>query len=237
MRLSIIIPAFNEAQRLPRTLRSIAEHFSAPRSVVLTEVIVVDDGSSDGTADVAKAEAASLPIRVIRFPENRGKGAATRAGMLEATGEFCLMYDADGATPIAEIGRFAALHGDDPAPVMIGSRVMASERNIVKMTWYRQVIGRVYHMFCHALAPGIDDAACGFKLFERAVARDLFSRQTIDRFAFDVEILSLALRSGYRVWEIPVHWEAVPGSKVNLVTDTVQMAWSVLLLYVRRWFR
>jgi dolichyl-phosphate beta-glucosyltransferase len=199
----------------------------------LKEIIIVDDGSSDATASVAGARHARIPTELIRFEQNRGKGAAARAGMLAATGDCCLLYDADAATPPGEIPKLAQrirLHGAD---VVIGSRVRGQEDGSVSMQSHRRLIGRAYHMLSSALIPGIDDAACGAKLFTRQAAQDLFSRQRIERFAFDIEILSLALRLGYQVYEMPIRWEAIPGSKVSLVRDSLNMSWCVMKLYVR----
>ncbi len=235
MQLSIIIPAYNEVQRLPRTLSLLEEFFPHGRAddgLRLYEVIVADDGSRDGTPAIVRAWRGTLPLRLLRLEKNRGKGAASRAGMLGAAGDCCLLYDADAATPPAEIPNLVRQIRDG-ADVVIGSRVRGRRQNLVSMQWHRRLIGSVYHGLCSALIPGIDDAACGAKLFTREAAHDLFSRQRIDRFAFDIEVLSLAMRRGYTICELPVHWEAIPGSKVNLIRDSLNMSWSVLGLYVR----
>ena len=165
--------------------------------------------------------------------QNRGKGAAARAGMLAAQGDCCLLYDADAATPPAEILKLAATMRQRKADVVIGSRVLGARENRVSMRWHRRLIGRTYFALCTTLVPGIQDMACGAKLFTREAARDLFSRQKIDRFAFDIEVLSLAQRLSYTVVEMPVCWKAIPGSKVNLVWDSFNMLWCVLKLYGR----
>jgi dolichyl-phosphate beta-glucosyltransferase len=232
MSLSIVIPAYNEAKRLPATLERIRDCFAGVTgSMVLGELIVVDDGSRDGTHAAAGAFAASLPLRVLPMPVNRGKGAAVRTGMLAATGDRVLFYDADGATPPEEILNLGAAMDASGADVAIGSRVNP-EQGIVTMSWYRRLIGRVYHALCAPLVPGLQDTACGCKLFTAAAAKDLFSRQTIDRFAFDVEILFLAHRLGYRIEEVRVAWTAVEGSKVRIVRDGVNMFRSVAGLYL-----
>jgi dolichyl-phosphate beta-glucosyltransferase len=235
MQLSIVIPAYNEQERLPRTLSLLDSFFAAGEydGLCLKEIIVVDDGSSDATSSIADDRHARIPTRVIRFEKNRGKGAAARAGMLAARGDCCLLYDADAATPAAEIPKLAERMRTHAADVVIGSRVSGREEKLVSMQLHRRLIGRAYHALSAALIPGIDDAACGAKLFTRSAAQDLFSRQRIERFAFDIEILSLALRLGYRVNELPVHWEAVAGSKVSLVRDSLNMSWCVLKLYAR----
>jgi dolichyl-phosphate beta-glucosyltransferase len=236
MQLSIIIPAYNEEERLPRTLALLEAFFHGPGvagRLRLREVIVVDDGSRDATSSVVRSWRGTIPLQLIRLERNRGKGAAARAGMLSARGDFCLLYDADAATPVTEIPKLAARLRRDDADLVIGSRVRGRKRNLVSMQWHRRLIGSVYHWMCSALIPGIDDAACGAKLFTRRAVQDLFSRQRIDRFAFDIEVLSLAQRRGYTICEMPVRWEAVPGSKVNLVRDSLNMSWCVLKLYVR----
>jgi len=235
MRLSIVIPAYNEEQRLPSTLSEL-EAFFVGRSamsakIAVDEVIVVDDGSRDGTSEVTRSWNGPLPVQGIRLEQNQGKGAAARAGMLAARGDCCLLYDADAATPPAEIINLAATMRQRQADVVIGSRVMGARENLVSMQWHRRLIGRIYKSICTALVPGIEDMACGAKLFTRAAAHDLFSRQKIDRFAFDVEVLSLAQRLGYSIVEMPVRWEAIPGSKVNLVWDSLNMLGGVLKLY------
>lgn len=232
--LSIVIPAYNEADRLPPTLASIAAFFATARDDLdLHDVIVVDDGSTDGTADVAARWSDRLPVTVHRFPSNRGKGAAVREGMLRATGELRLIYDADGATPIEEVPKLRRAMREQGAEVAIGSRVDPSTH--VRMKPHRRLIGRIYHALCSPLHPGIRDAACGCKLFTAASASAIFPKQQIDRFAFDVEILSLAIALDYRIAEIPVPWTAVEKSKVRLIRDGIQMFWSVLGLYWRRW--
>jgi dolichyl-phosphate beta-glucosyltransferase len=235
MQLSIVIPAYNEQDRLPRTLSLLESFFcgGARCNVRLKEVIVVDDGSADATSAIASAWPGHLPLKVIRFEKNRGKGAAAKAGMLVAGGDCCLLYDADAATPVEEIPKLVEHMRRNGADVVIGSRVRGRQQNLVSMQPHRRWIGSVYHWLCSALIPGIDDAACGAKLFTREAARDLFSRQRIDRFAFDIEILSLAMRRGYTIHEVPVRWTAVPGSKVSLAWDSINMSWCVLKLYVR----
>ncbi len=235
MTLSIIIPAYNEAPRLPQTLAAIAGFFAhAHPALTLHEVIVADDGSRDETVALANSWSGDLPIRVVTLPENRGKGAAVRKGMLAADGDLLLMYDADGATPIREVIRLYEAMQAQHADIAIGSRVDSSTD--VSMQIHRRLIGRIYHMLCAGLHPGIRDAACGCKLFTREAAKKIFPLQTIDRFAFDVEILSLAIGQGMTIAEIPVQWSAVEKSKVRIVRDGVQMFWSVIVLYWRRWF-
>jgi dolichyl-phosphate beta-glucosyltransferase len=238
VRLSVIIPAYNEEKRLPQTLEALRDFFAVPRGDIrLHEVIVSDDGSTDSTSIIAEEWKGRLPMVVLRFPKNRGKGAVTRAGMLAASGDYCLLYDADGATPLDEVPKLYMTMQDGERQVVIGSRLLKGEEGFVEMSKHRRLMGRVYHLLTGGLVPGILDTACGCKLFSDAAAKELFSLQTIDRFAFDVEILSLALAHGFRVVEVPVRWRAVEGSRVRVIRDTFQMTWCVVKLYLRRMVR
>ncbi len=230
--LAIVIPAFNEEDRLPITLASIkaAWDSGAMQGLDLSQVIIADDGSTDATIASANAFKDRLPIEIITLTKNTGKGAAVRAGMSRIRSDLVLMYDADGAAPITEVNTLLKAI-ESGADIAIGSRVMNRSTSLVTMRWHRRFIGRVYHFLGSALVPGILDTACGCKLFRSDVARKLFSMQRIDRFAFDVEVLALALRHGYNVVEIPLAWTAVPESKVRIVRDGIEMLWCLIVLY------
>jgi dolichyl-phosphate beta-glucosyltransferase len=209
--LSVVVPALNEEDRLPRTLARIAAHLG--RSGAPYEVLVVDDGSRDRTA--AQAEAAGATV--LRNEANRGKGYAVRRGMLAARGARRLMTDADLSTPIEELDRLAA-RMDDGHDVVIGSRALPGARIEVHQPWYRENMGRFFNLFVRALAvPGITDTQCGFKLFSAAAARDVFSAARLDGFSFDVEALFLARKKGYRIAEVPVLWRNDAASRVSLL--------------------
>lgn len=230
--LAIIIPAFNEQDRLPVTVAAIKAAWDAGKmpGLTLSQVIIADDGSSDGTVAAAELWKGRLPIEIVALGKNTGKGAAVRAGMARVSAELALMYDADGAAPITEANKlFKAMEGG--ADIAIGSRVMDHEKSLVTMRWHRRIIGRVYHFLGSSLVPGIRDTACGCKLFRADVARKLFAEQRVDRFAFDIEVLALALRRGYKVAEIPLEWTAIPESKVRIVRDGLEMLWCLILLY------
>lgn len=230
--LSIVIPAFNEQDRLPVTLASIkaAWDSGAMPGLTLLQVIIADDGSSDSTIASAEAWKGRLPIEIVALQKNTGKGAAVRAGMAHVHADLALMYDADGAAPITEVNKLLKAM-DGGADIAIGSRVMDHEKSLVTMRWYRRVIGRVYHFLGSSLVPGIRDTACGCKLFRADIARTLFQQQRVDRFAFDIEVLALALRHGYKVAEIPLAWTAIPESKVRIVRDGLEMLWCLIMLY------
>jgi dolichyl-phosphate beta-glucosyltransferase len=220
--LSIVIPAFNEEARVGPTLQDYLAY--CRKTGRRAELIVVDDGSLDRTSVVVNALSSEFPeIRLIRLAENRGKGHAVRSGVVNAQGKFVLFADADGATPLPEIERLEAALAAG-ADVAIGSRALGDARVKVEARLYRRIIGRIFHGIVEMLTvPGVKDTQCGFKLFRGAVAHDLFSRMRIRGFSFDVEVLMMAQRRGYRIAEVPVNWTHQPGSKVNLVTDSARM--------------
>ena len=231
--LSIVIPAYNEQGRLEPTLRAYLGYFRDCRRNV--EAIVVDDGSTDDTTLLVERLAGEFAeLRLIRLAENQGKGYAVRSGIVNARGDRILFADADGATPIEEIERLdAAL--DAGADVAIGSRAIASEAVHVRSRLHRRLIGRAFHLLVRLTGvSGISDTQCGFKLFRGAVAHVLFSRMRTTGFSFDVEVLMMARLCGYRIAEIPVNWMHQPGSRVNLVADSVRMAADLVRIRLRR---
>ena len=221
--LSIVIPAYNEESRIAPTVRDIVTYCRARARAF--ELILVDDGSRDGTSGVGRLLCQEFPeLRLIRLAANHGKGYAVRTGVINAIGRTVLFADADGATPIREIERLeTALEGG--ADVSVGSRALRAEGVEVHAKAYRHFIGRTFHYLVERLADaGVKDTQCGFKLFRASVAQDLFSRMRMNGFSFDVEVLVMARRRGYRVAEIPVNWSHQPGSKVRLTSDSLRMA-------------
>lgn len=220
--MSVVVPAFNEERRLPPTLIDIIDFFE--RKSIRYEVLVVDDGSTDGTAEVVrKFERVRPEVRLIQLPKNQGKGHAVRLGVLNSRGARILFVDADGATPIAEAERLQAAL-DAGSDVAIGSRALSSTDTKVATSLHRKLLGRVFNRCVNViLLPSIADTQCGFKMFSRKAALFLFRKQTSDRFSFDVELLFLAHKAGLTVAEVPINWTNVPGSKVNLVVDALLM--------------
>lgn len=222
MELSVIIPAYNEEFRLPPTLLDIHDHLTNQGTEF--EIIVVDDGSSDSTTNVTKKFQLLAPrVKLISLPINSGKGAAVRKGILEAKGKTILFADADGSTPIQELERLqdALKKGAD---VAIGSRAVASKETRVKTSWHRKGIGRVFNFLVTCIAQlDFEDTQCGFKLFTYDAAKFLFNTQKANGYSFDVEVLLIAKRAGMNVSEVAVNWTNVPGSKVNLVSDSFRM--------------
>lgn len=219
--LSIVIPAYDEAKRLPNTLKRIQE-FLNPNQIPY-EIIVVDDGSRDNTLEVAKAALEHTPHLLLSYGENRGKGYCVRKGMLAASGKYILFTDADLSTPIEEIDRMIP-YLEKGYDLVIGSRALPDGEVRRDMLWYREIMGRTYNLLGQMLLfPGISDSQCGFKCFKQDVACDLFSRQKLNDFSFDGEILYLARKCGYRIKELAVNWYQDPTSRVKLVQDSVRM--------------
>ena len=220
--LSIIVPAYNEARRLPDTLPRLIAYARELHEPV--EIIVVDDGSADRTSEVAtEVGRAAGFVSVLRSAQNQGKGASVRRGMLAARHEHVLFTDADLSTPIEEAAKLRAAL-DAGADVAIGSRRLAQSDVQVRQPWLRGLAGRTFsRVVSFLLLPGIGDSQCGFKAFRRPVARELFARQRLGRFTFDAEVLWLARYLGYRIAEIPIVWRDDPRSQVRLVRDSFGM--------------
>lgn len=231
-RWSVVIPAYNEAGRLPRHLDEVVAFFEGRGDPY--EVLVVDDGSTDATAAVVEATARSYrTVRLIRSERNQGKGAAVQRGMLAARGGLRLFTDADGATPIAEIKRLegALAAGAD---VAIGSRGRSEQGVSVSARPHRVAAGRVFNWIVARLGlEAIADSQCGFKAFTAPAAADLFPRLRTPGFGFDVELLLLARRHGYRVTEVPVNWTDQAGSKSGVVKDGPRMLWDIVMARLR----
>jgi dolichyl-phosphate beta-glucosyltransferase len=231
IRLSVIIPAYNESSRiLPYLTHTV--HYLARRGDS-HEILVVDDGSTDGTAAaVTQFQTGQPAIRLIQLPRNMGKGAAVRAGMREARGELRLFADADGATPIQELERLEAAIKSG-ADLAIGSRPLAARdsRFTVKARAHRSMLGSVFNLLVQALGlHGIPDTQCGFKLFRMPIAQDLFSVMRVNGYGFDLELLYLGRCRSYRVAQVPVNWADQPGSKVRVFRDGVRMLRDMLAI-------
>jgi glycosyltransferase involved in cell wall biosynthesis len=217
--LSIIVPAYNEQVRLPDTLRHIQDYLLRS-DFRFHEILIVDDGSTDGTVAAAKEFAGCDPnIRVLHNTGNHGKGYCVRQGMLKATGEWRLFSDADLSTPIEEIEKLWCAVERDGGEIAIGSRAVDRSLIGVHQPGFRENAGKVFNAVMRAtIGLPIADTQCGFKLFRGDIAHEIFSRQTIERFGFDVEVLYIAFKRGYTVAEVPVRWNHVEGSKVGMLT-------------------
>jgi dolichyl-phosphate beta-glucosyltransferase len=222
LRWSVVIPAYNEAQRLPGYLSQVVAYFDGRAETY--EVIVVDDGSADETAArVLEAQALRSTVTLHRLAENRGKGYAVRAGMRAARGSLRLMADADGATPIAEVKRLEAVI-QEGADLAVGSRALPDPSVRREVHLHRKVSGEIFNFFARRMGVGdVTDTQCGFKLFRGPVADVLFAEQETEGFGFDVELLLLARRRGYRIAEVAINWADQPGSKVDVLRDGPRM--------------
>ena len=230
--LSVVIPAYNEAVRLGKSLTAVVNYLrqSAPDA----EVIVVDDGSTDHTAALAREVlngAGSLRTSVISYKSNLGKGRAVRLGLLAARGEVALFSDADLSTPITEAPKLVDPIVNGQFDVTFGSRALDRELIGVHQPWRREQGGRVFNLAVR-LATGLPfwDTQCGFKAFRMSVCRPLVEAATVDRFGFDVELLYLAYRAGLRLKEVAVRWDHNEGSKISLMSDSFRMLSEVGLI-------
>ena len=227
--LSVVIPAYNEERRLPETLAVVSDYLS--RLPGMWEIIVVDDGSNDGTAAIVQDFAQrDARLRLITLP-HRGKGSAVKYGMLAAVGEYRFLCDADLSMPIEFLERL--LPPRAPATdIVIGSREAPGARRLGEPR-RRRLMGRAFNAMTRLLAvPGIADTQCGFKVFRRETAQALFAQQTLDGFAFDVELLAIASRSGLRIREVPIDWHHRQASTLKPFPDSLVMARDLLRI---RW--
>jgi dolichyl-phosphate beta-glucosyltransferase len=233
--LSIVIPAYNEEQRIGSTLERIL-HYLKPRGRPF-ELVVVDDGSGDRTADIAREfgtnEDAGWSLRLLPNDGNRGKGYSVRRGMLEAQGAYALLTDADLSSPIEEIAKLEKEVVDGSCDIAFGSRDLKESDIQVRQSWFRETSGKIFNRLVR-LSTGLPyaDTQCGFKLFKMSSCRDLFRKQTIEGLSFDVEILYMARKWGLTLKEVPVVWRHSEGSRVRFAPDAFQMAWDLLRI---RW--
>jgi dolichyl-phosphate beta-glucosyltransferase len=219
--LSIVIPAFNEAERIGATLEQI-DRF-ARTAIPKYEILVVDDGSVDGTATRVRDFAQDHPrVRLLQNDRNRGKGYSVRHGALAASLAYVLFTDADNSTPIEEVRKLAPLA--HPRALVIASRALAQSRLEVPQPLYRRLMGISFRFIVQTLVvPGIEDTQCGFKLFGREVVQAVLPAITTDGFAFDVELIARAQRLGFDVREVPVRWIDDRRSRVSPVRDSLRM--------------
>jgi len=226
--LSVVIPAYNEEKRLPATLNSVIGYLS--RQKYSSEILVVDDGSKDGTRDVVAKfiqsqnwksgvlQSGIQNVACITYPDgqNHGKGYAVRFGMLAAKGKFRVFMDADNSTTIDHVERFFPIFKTEDYDVVIGSRHLNESDVEVHQVWYKEMAGDLGNIFIRMMAvPGVYDTQAGFKMFKAEVVEKVFPLLTIDRWGFDIEILAAARRQGYRIKEAPITWINDPNSKVS----------------------
>jgi glycosyltransferase involved in cell wall biosynthesis len=228
--LSLVIPAYNEAGRLPGTLDQIAAYLE--QTPWDWTVRIVDDGSSDGTAGVAERYGERDPRIVVQREPHGGKGAAVKAGLLAATGDYRFICDADLSMPIRELARFLPplLAGAD---VAIGTREGAGARRVAEPA-RRHLVGRAFNYIVQRLLlPGLNDTQCGFKMFTAAAVERIFHDMTVDGWSFDIEALYLARRRGLRIVEVPIEWHYRAESRLNVLRDGPAMFFDLLRIRFR----
>ncbi|MBE0425214.1 MAG: glycosyltransferase family 2 protein [Nitrospirae bacterium] len=232
--ISVIIPAYNESGRILTTLGRIDEYL---RSCFKNyEIIVVNDGSFDNTGDIVLGAGEKITsVKYIGYQPNRGKGYALRQGVAHSTGDIVLISDADLSTPIEELEKLLNFY-ESGADVIIGSRALAESQIVVRQPWWREFMGKTFNRFVkNLLLKDFQDTQCGFKLFRGHVAREIFSHSCIDRFAYDVEILYIAGKAGYKIKEVPIRWINSPDSRVRPLKDSFQTALDVLKIRFRKY--
>jgi len=221
--LSVVVPAYNEALRIPATLLETSNYLR--RAEIQFEICVVDDGSTDSTAEVVKRFSTLVTeVRLIQLSENSGKGAAIKKGLAEARGKLILCIDADGATPIAELDKLLPHIERGKCEIAFGSRAIFDDETEVKASIHRKCLGRIFNLAVNLLlVRGVKDTQCGFKLFSQKAARFLASRQRCNNFAFDVELLHIAQKCEIPFKEVAINWTDIPGTKVNVIRDGLKM--------------
>ncbi|PKL91910.1 MAG: glycosyl transferase [Candidatus Goldiibacteriota bacterium HGW-Goldbacteria-1] len=226
--VSIVIPAFNEENRLPKTLELIRDYLV--KSGTDAEIIVVDDGSSDATVSIAE----KYGVSVIKNPGNRGKGYSVAHGFLKSSGEIIFFSDADLSTPIEFMAPFIKLHNDG-FDIVVASRAVPGAFKKIKQPFYRDFMGRTFNLFVKTMTGlKINDTQCGFKSFRRSCALEIVKRRTIDGFGFDVEFLYIAKLLKYKICESPVEWFDAPGTKVNPLRDSAKMFFNLIEIVFKR---
>jgi len=217
MDLSIVIPVYNEEQRLPKTIDAL-NNFVATTPIV-KEVVFINDGSFDQTVSVIDRNPKNFDHQLISYASNRGKGYALKQGVLKTSGDYVLIMDADLSTPLTELHKFKS-HLETNVPMVIGSRKTAGANVIKHQTVLRQKLGEGFTILSNLmLRSGVSDFTCGFKAFRQDVAKKLFASQKIDRWGYDSEIIFLARKYGFEIVEVPVTWENDDRTKVNLLKD------------------
>ncbi|CAO3666548.1 unnamed protein product [Umbelopsis vinacea] len=241
VRLSCIVPAFDESKRLPVMLEETVGHLQSRQkkdSKFTYEIIIVDDGSRDNTVDIALEFAKShkdVDLRVLALEKNRGKGGAVTQGMLAARGEVCLMVDADGATKFSDLDDLELKlkkAEENGYGIAVGSRShLVGTDAVVQRSFIRNLLMRGFHKLVYFLGiRGIEDTQCGFKLFSRKAAQLIFPNMHVERWIFDIECLVIAQAHRIPIVEVQVTWHEIDGSKVNLMRDSIQMALDLLTI-------
>ena len=232
MSITIVIPVYNEENRITPTLKSIISYFSEKE--ITYEVIAVDDGSTDNTVKTIEDIKNSCPeVSIFKIGRNSGKGKAVREGMLKAKGDYILFMDADSSTAIGEFEKFLPAIKEDKKDILIGTRKIQSADIIEHQPLIRKVLGEGFSWLSRvATGVSVSDFTCGFKCFSRKAARVVFSKGIIDDWSFDAEILFLARKTGYEIVEIPVRWKNDKESKVRILRDIISSLKGLLRIHI-----
>ena len=227
--LSVIIPAYNEEKRIVSTLKKIIAFVNAKK--INYEIIVVDDGSKDDTVNIIKGTLGDK-VKIISNKRNRGKGYSVRSGFLSANGKYLLFSDTDLSTPIEEVDKLSKALKDN-FQVSIGSRAFKDSDIQVHQPIYRELMGKIFNVFVKLIClRGIKDTQCGFKLFTAKAGKEICKLQRLERFSFDVELLFIAKKKGYKIDEVPIRWSNDPETKVGVIKDSINMFKDLLVI---RW--
>lgn len=227
--LSVVIPCYNERERLLRVIPGMVDYLTGTGKPY--EIVIVNDGSRDDTAQVAERLAERFPgVRLISYTPNRGKGGAVKTGMLDARGDYVIFADADQSTPIQEVEKLLPKVERDGYGMAIGSRAVAGADVEQAQAWYRDLAGKLFGLATRVLCiHGIADTQCGFKLMTREVAKKVFPQVTSNTAIFDIEMLLVATREGYRIAEVPVHWVHDPDTRIPYDLRQAVRIWLELL--------
>ncbi|MDP8258357.1 MAG: glycosyltransferase family 2 protein [Candidatus Aadella gelida] len=235
--ISIVVPAFNEAKRLPVFLDKLISYCASQNKRY--EIIIVDDGSTDSTLEVVEDfKDRFQDLYAVKIRKNRGKGYAIKRGFLKAQGDICVFLDADGSVTPDEIDKNLHYITEGGYDVFIGSRVLKNKEQVFEAKWYRKLMGRIFNLCIKIfLFKNIKDTQCGFKMFRSEVVRPLFKRVYLRGFGFDMEVLYLAFKMGYRVKEGAVSWHHVDGSKINVISTSLSMFFNILQIKNRHYLK
>ncbi len=232
--LSVVIPAYNEELRIAKTLEKIFLYLEKQPDTY--ELIIVDDGSEDSTVQVVQDILKRIDHgMLLRNGENRGKGYSVRHGGMHSCGEYILFSDADLSTPVEEVEKLF-LYLKQGYDIAIGSRGLKESDIQIHQPWYREGMGKIFNRIVRVLMlTNFSDTQCGFKLFRGAVAKEIFARQTIDHFSFDVEMLFIAVCRGYKIKEVPIQWFDESNTRVNALNDSAKMFIDLLKIRYNAW--
>lgn len=237
--LSIVIPAYNEESRISETIDHVRDYLN--KNFMKFEIIVIDDGSSDGTSSIVNEQCARLTeIKLLRSMKNLGKGYSVKKGVLASEGNIILICDADLSAPIEEIEKLIP-YLDNGFDIVIGSRGLRDSEIVIHQPWCREKMGRIFNVFVRALIfDGIKDTQCGFKLFTAESAREIFNKSRMNGFSYDVEILFISMIRGLKIKEVPIRWAHSPDSKIRPLEDSIKTFIELLkirLNYFRGYYR